>query len=101
MKLTELAPHWMATQDGRDGMGVSFVCPHCGTQRLAVWFANPVDGGAPAPDDHPHFDDHHHPTPALRWRREGETFETLSLTPSVDASAAGHWHGFITAGNVA
>jgi hypothetical protein len=33
-------------------MGISFQCPHCRTQRLAVWFANPLDGGPPAPDKH-------------------------------------------------
>jgi hypothetical protein len=32
------------------------------------------------------------------WQRTGETFETLTLTPSVDCSAWGHWHGFITNG---
>ena len=31
---------------------------------------------------------------------KGETFETLTLTPSVDASAAGHWHGHVTDGEV-
>ena len=30
----------------------------------------------------------------------GEGFVDLSLTPSVDASKAGHWHGFITNGEV-
>lgn len=27
-----------------------------------------------------------------------DDFETLTLTPSIDASASGHWHGFITNG---
>ena len=36
----------------------------------------------------------------LLWKRTGENFETLTLTPSVDASAEGHWHGFITNGNI-
>lgn len=34
------------------------------------------------------------------WKREGDAFETLTLTPSIDASAHGHWHGFITNGEV-
>lgn len=27
-------------------------------------------------------------------------FESMSVTPSVDAGAAGHWHGYITAGEI-
>ncbi len=37
------------------------------------------------------------------WKRgSGDTFETLTLTPSIDANVdiAGHWHGFITNGEV-
>jgi len=32
------------------------------------------------------------------WRFEGESFEDLTLYPSVDHSASGNWHGFITSG---
>lgn len=99
MKLTELDPGWLVTREGHDagrvGMGISFQCPCCiNTPRatyLAVWFANPVDGGPPAP---PECD------PKPRWSRIGDTFETMSLSPSVDASSSGHWHGFITGGEV-
>lgn len=31
---------------------------------------------------------------------EHATFEALSVTPSIDASASGHWHGFITNGEI-
>lgn len=34
------------------------------------------------------------------WGRTGDDFETLSITPSIDASAAKHWHGFITNGEI-
>jgi len=30
----------------------------------------------------------------------GASFETLTVTPSLDASRAGHWHGFITDGEI-
>jgi hypothetical protein len=33
-------------------------------------------------------------------RRQGETFNDLTLSPSVGFDAIGHWHGHITAGNV-
>jgi hypothetical protein len=95
MRLTDLDPGWLSTADGRNGMGVTFDCPHCHAlgkyQKLGVWFANPVDGGTPA---EPAVE------PKPRWQRAGETFETLTLTPSIDASASGHWHGWITSGDV-
>lgn len=77
-------------------MGMTFSCPHCvalGNQeplRVVVWFANPVDGGPAAPL---------RLRPAGRWRRGGLTFETMTLSPSVNAdNGTGHWHGYITAG---
>lgn len=68
-------------------MGVTFECPtHRDTFcRLGVMFANPVDGGAVCPARH-------------HWQRTGETFETLTLTPSINA--VDHWHGHINNGEV-
>ncbi len=108
----------------RHGMGISFECPHCVSAaeepssnfssteiaiiqgmgrfrvdenglgwvrriptRLAVFFANPTDGKPPS-DDH------------LLWNRTGDSYETMTLSPSIDASASGHWHGFITSGEI-
>jgi hypothetical protein len=34
------------------------------------------------------------------WTISGEDFDTLTVTPSIDASASGHWHGFLTAGQI-
>jgi hypothetical protein len=34
------------------------------------------------------------------WQRTGDDFEDLTLTPSIDASNSGHWHGFITGGQI-
>lgn len=39
-------------------------------------------------------------SPAALWAITGRDFETISVHPSIDASAAGHWHGFITGGEV-
>jgi hypothetical protein len=94
MKLIDLDPSWWNVQmPGRSGMGLVFLCPCCRSQYLGVWFANPLDGGAPAPIEM---------MPAPRWKRVGETFETLTLTPSIDASRSDgkHWHGFITNGEI-
>ena len=93
MKLTDLDPGWLVIDTQRQGMGLSLRCPckpDC-HQYLAVWFANPVDGGPPAAEG---ID------PKPRWHRTGDTFETLTLTPSIDASKSGHWHGFITQGEI-
>jgi hypothetical protein len=99
MRLTDLDPRWGIDADiviggvlrhyeNRHGMCVSFECPHCRTIRLAVWFANPIDG-LPPTDDAKHL-----------WQRTGETFENLTLSPSIDASKDGHWHGFLTNGEI-
>jgi hypothetical protein len=114
MRLAELEPRWWS-QDGRHGQGVTFrcPCPRCQagprTVRLAVAFANPLDLGDPVDMGHkkawwpamgggPHCEDL--VPPGIHWNRTGDTFDTLSISPSVDASAAGHWHGFITKGEV-
>lgn len=111
MKLKDLSPKWAVDADiviggkaqhfpGRKGMGITFACPHCvavhpgvlerggPVQFLGVWFANPIDG-KPATDDAKHL-----------WQRTGNSFETLTLAPSIDASESGHWHGFITNGEI-
>lgn len=108
MRLTELDPRWWGEGDRR--LGISFRCPHCLTQRLGVAFANPPDGGAPSaivtdagmPQvirdhlDQQTFD----VPPGHLWSRQGDDFASLTLSPSIDASKAGHWHGNVTNGEV-
>lgn len=111
MKLIDLDPRWAMDADiviggivrhyeDRHGMAVTFECPHCVLReqqtgnkhvcRLGVWFANPIDGLPPTDDkDVSHL-----------WQRTGETFDTLTLSPSIDASSDGHWHRFIVNGVV-
>lgn len=40
------------------------------------------------------------PKPECAWKIEGTFPETTTVTPSIDASASGHWHGFITNGEI-
>lgn len=102
MRLVDLNPHWVGaggegvTRHGqpmpeRDGVAVEFDCPcgACGI-RCLVPFDNPVDGLGP-------WD----PARSL-WRRTGDTFETLTLTPSILRTPpyGCGWHGFITNGAV-
>jgi hypothetical protein len=95
--LIDLEPRWLTSGDNRHGMGVSFRCPHCET-RLAVWFENPIDGGAS-------INPANHRGPL--WKRSGDSFETLTLATSIDAKERDpdtravvtlHWHGFISNG---
>jgi hypothetical protein len=71
-----------------------------------VFFANPICGNPPAGVSQAdwvkraeanHLTDHH--IGAVLWQRTGETFETLTLAPSIDCSKWGHWHGLITNGD--
>lgn len=111
MRLIDLQPRWVAEYGAPEGtkQGVSFRCPHCQSEstRLAVFFDVPICG-APAvdikavhrsqADESQHLHDHH--VGSVLWHREGDSFETLTLTPSVDASHFGHWHGFVTGGEI-
>lgn len=36
----------------------------------------------------------------VKWHRSGDTFETLTLSPSVNCEGFGHWHGNIAGGEV-
>jgi hypothetical protein len=112
VKLIDLDPRWVgaggagvARKDPatgeqkpvpeRHGVGISFKCP-CGrsdydnghTPRVCVEFDKPLDGGSP------------HRTDGHVWQRTGETFETLTLTPSIQRVGGCAWHGWITNGEV-
>lgn len=96
MKLTELKPKWMMqiTEDNRldcksrHGMGIVFDCPVHRNHRLGIFFKNPIDG-LPAAEGQ------------LLWQRTGESFDKLTVSPSVDASQfIGCWHGHIVKGEV-
>lgn len=108
MRLSELNPEWVNQHDGSRGIGIELDCPcgKCGF-RLVVLFEVALDG-KPVPGNH-----------AARWGRTGDTFETLTLSPSIQRvrldrrtpeSWAKHplgswpgdcaWHGYIEAGAI-
>lgn len=73
----------------RKAVGLSFDCPcegECG--RLYLSFENPVDGGSSVVSEHP------------AWKRTGETFEDMSLTPSIQRMSECRWHGYLTNGEL-
>jgi len=105
MKLTELEPRWFGGgADNKEIHGLSFQCPHCKTIRLGVPFHHS------APQRMSDDQSIHHTLGEFIWQITGDApifdglkhggFESVSLTPSVDASKIGHWHGFITNGEI-
>ena len=108
MKLTDLEPRWVELNNwaspSKFYIGVSFLCPHCPVdaplhgpnrrRRLAVKFWPPID-----PDglmgrmfNLERTDEH--------ARESGESFDTLTIEPSIGFDSIGHWHGRITNGEV-
>lgn len=95
MKLSDLSPRWIKHID-TDKVGFTFLCPHCREIRLSIYFWPPID-----PDGYFNNVVFVNDLKDIRkWNRIGESFENLSLTPSIDASEHGHWHGFISNGEV-
>ncbi len=96
MKLLELNPRWVGLDNASFIFGISFDCPTKREQRLVVFFDPPIDpfGWTEKGIVLPTFEGH------KVWKREGDTFESLSLTPSIDASRYELWHGFITKGEI-
>lgn len=65
--------------------------------RIPVGFQNALDNGTPfGPDSRPDGV----PIPRPLWHRTGDTFDTLTLAPSIDASKTheGGWHGHVRNG---
>ncbi len=98
MKLTDLDPRWFVLEEGGPRVGMTFLCPHCKTERLGVAFHH---SGKAAIEDQYILARHGASDANHIWDLQGsEDFASLTLRPSVDASKSGHWHGFITNGEI-
>jgi len=99
MRLTDLEPRWVYKEKV-----FCFLCPHCrkvwlsckrvvmSTHEQIVIFESAVRGESinvvvPCKAE-------------AAWKFSGGDFETMTITPSLDASDAGHWHGHITNGGI-
>lgn len=103
-RLIDVDPRWVSAggegisdKDGnpvpeRHGVGISFECPcgldvGCDRTRVYVAFSNPLDGGPP------------HINPGQpTWDRTGDTFETITLQPSILRVGGCAWHGYLRGG---
>ena len=95
MRLTDLNPQWIVPANWSSpelfALGFTFVCPSC-EYPVACYFKPSLD---PAnlrskygwPESFPP------PRGELQWDRNGESFEALTLAPSInnDAAGCGHW----------
>jgi len=84
--LTDSAPRFYDS-NGRKGAGILFTCPcgECG-ETVAVDFINPLDGSDPVIDDN------------VQWVRAGNTFDDMSLNPSLDKATTCEWNGYLING---
>lgn len=98
MRLIDLEPRWLSPDvfmfKSPNGRGDWLTCkriPMASRDQMALLW--PKDGcrkGWPIV-----------PTvPEMAWKFEGDDFATMTVTPSLDCSASGNWHGFITAGEI-
>lgn len=111
MRLAELEPRWLINEPDRKLF--IFMCPHCRKRWLSCknfvlsvgdqieLFAKALKTDA----DEVCSGKHTTVVPmkdAVCWKIEHhESWDTLSVTPSIDASPSGDWHGFITNGAIA
>jgi len=99
LKLLDLSPKWWCF-DGGHRVGLTFLCPCCvGTERethLGIAFHHK---GHEAIDDE-YVRAHGHGGEHIWELNSEEDFHNLTLAPSIDASKSGHWHGFITNGEI-
>lgn len=104
MRLTELDPRWL-TKDGQR-IGFTFRSPTRPTSRQSC-FENPP----PLREQIDLFDLAHGEdamvqgcNPKAHWKIErgieSADFETMTVTPSLDGSEGGLWHGHITNGEI-
>lgn len=118
MHLRDLKPHWI--EDAGTRVAIMFLCPRCIVKRrekpawLSCFFV-PSDRIAGEDGQYARFRETLQRmggysemdeldvvgcTKGIAWTRSGDDFATMSITPSIDASASGHWHGHITGGQI-
>jgi len=101
IKLTDLNPRFVShggegvtnSKTGEpvpysDKIGIGFDCPCSCGERTFIPFINPVHGAAPIETEN------------HTWQRTGDTFETMTLEPSIQRMGKCRWHGYLTNGEL-
>lgn len=96
MRLTELEPRWLTPNL------FAFRCPCCRTMWLTCKDVAPMGWTAQfeAFEAAGLTGDFVSSRKEYAWQFSTRDFDTLTVTPSIDASNAKHWHGFITNGEI-
>lgn len=89
MRLVDLEPRWSGAYESTPDAVVSFLCPVCRKHRIDIPITPTRNGAALYPG-------------GVHWRRTGEDFESMTLSPSIahDAGNGCKWHGFIRNGEI-
>lgn len=99
VNLTDLHPKWFEHDNAI--LGFTFLCPHCQSIRLACAL-KPMPPGVHRQvfgEENQHYGHEVVGTkPTDVWSVNCQDFHMMSVTPSLDASQSGHWHGHITNG---
>lgn len=97
MRLTELNPRGIGHKGYLGRVGITFDCPCClnteRATRLAIYFIKDVVGEH---GEAIHIND-------IAWNVfNPQDYETITVSPSIDASGEPHrhWHGWIRNGNI-
>lgn len=106
MRLAELDPRWILRDGAR--VALAFRCPHCRKVWLTCTFVALKLGEQLKLTDEqiPDGSGDVVPCKALAWKLapgqkiETASFDSLTVKPSLNAGASGHWHGHITAGKI-
>lgn len=118
MRLTELDPRWLVRGGLR--VGILFRAPRADRPQSAgwyqvctfkpmsfreqaqvVWAATDADlGPIGAAAENRHFSNWQPASPDFAWTADGDAFDTLTISPSIDGSKGGLWHGHITNGEI-
>lgn len=99
MRLVELEPRWI------DEHVFVFRCPHCLTQWLSCKNAVMSHDAQWALFDSVFGEDNWNTTHVLcaddkAWKIKGRAFDSMTVSPSLNAEPCGHWHGNITKGEI-
>lgn len=110
MKLVDLDPRWL--EKGGRRIGFTFKCPCCNGKNRLTCFTEPTPfkeqvklmhaAMHSTPEDDDDWPINWVPANAgSKWTLSNlDSFETMTVAPSIDASKSGNWHGFIRSGNI-